>query len=182
MNSSQRDARVELSVVAAGTSGGCAQQTNAIRVHTAPDIPHVEHQALPQNATTVGLRESSAEVDDLADGFLTAARQSVRPGGKTCAVPMNFCPMAFFHHKDLFDGAGIEVPRNRQEFRPAASADRRAPRPGDPHDGRRRPHRTGALRRWSAPAGPGHQAAPDRAGMTCSRLRPDLSPHLEGVS
>lgn len=108
-NSSQRDVRVDLSVIAAGTSGGYAQQTNAIRAHNAPDILHVEYQALPQIATTGGLRDLSADVDDLADGFLPAAWQSVRPGGKTWAVPMDFCPMAFFYRKDLFDRAGIGV-------------------------------------------------------------------------
>ncbi|MGW5861738.1 ABC transporter substrate-binding protein [Streptomyces sp. NPDC055239] len=127
-NSAQRDVHVELSVIAAGTSGGYAQQTNAIRAHNAPDILHVEYQALPQIVTTGGLRDLSAEVADLAEGFLPAAWQSVRPGGKTWAVPMDFCPMAFFYRKDLFDKAGIEVPRTWQEFRHAASAVRRADR------------------------------------------------------
>ncbi|KFK86170.1 ABC transporter substrate-binding protein [Streptomyces sp. JS01] len=127
-NSSQRDVRVDLSVIAAGTSGGYAQQTNAIRAHNAPDILHVEYQALPQIATTGGLRDLSTDVDDLADGFLPAAWQSVRPGGKTWAVPMDFCPMAFFYRKDLFDRAGIEVPRTWEEFRRAASAVRTADR------------------------------------------------------
>ncbi|MEV8320195.1 sugar ABC transporter substrate-binding protein [Streptomyces sp. NPDC059900] len=127
-NSAQRDVHVELSVIAAGISGGYAQQTNAIRAHNAPDILHVEYQALPQIVTTGGLRDLSAEVDDLAGGFLPAAWQGVRPGGKTWALPMDFCPMAFFYRKDLFDKAGIEVPRTWQEFRHAASAVRRADR------------------------------------------------------
>ncbi|WP_237555541.1 MULTISPECIES: extracellular solute-binding protein [unclassified Streptomyces] len=127
-NSSQRAVQVDLSVIAAGTSGGYAQQTNAIRAHNAPDILHVEYQALPQIATTGGLRDLSAEVGDLADGFLPAAWQSVRPGGKTWAVPMDFCPMAFFYRKDLFDRAGIDVPRTWKEFRQAASAVRAADR------------------------------------------------------
>ncbi|MEU6767765.1 extracellular solute-binding protein [Streptomyces sp. NPDC046853] len=125
-NSAQRAVHVELSVIAAGTSGGYAQQTNAIRAHNAPDILHVEYQALPQIATTGGLRDLSAEVDDLAGDFLPAAWQSVRPGGKTWAVPMDFCPMAFFYRRDLFRTAGIETPRTWQEFRQAASAVRRA--------------------------------------------------------
>ncbi|MFE5258750.1 ABC transporter substrate-binding protein [Streptomyces coelicoflavus] len=127
-NSSQRDVHVELSVIAAGISGGYAQQTNAIRAHNAPDILHVEYQALPQIATTGGLRDLSADVDDLADGFLPAAWQSVRPGGKTWAVPMDFCPMAFFYRKDLFDRAGIQVPRTWADFRQAASAVSRSDR------------------------------------------------------
>src|SRR5690606_7281084 len=37
-NAAQRDIHVELSVIAAGLSGGYAQQTNAIKAHNAPDI------------------------------------------------------------------------------------------------------------------------------------------------
>ncbi|MGW5735176.1 MULTISPECIES: ABC transporter substrate-binding protein [Streptomyces] len=125
-NAAQRAVHVELSVIAAGTSGGYAQQTNAIRAHNAPDVLHVEYQALPQIATTGGLRDLSADVDDLAGGFLPAAWRAVRPGGKTWAVPMDFCPMAFFYRRDLFDKAGIEVPRTWAEFGRAATAVRQA--------------------------------------------------------
>ncbi|WP_263164435.1 ABC transporter substrate-binding protein [Streptomyces sp. SCSIO ZS0520] len=125
-NAAQRTVRVELSVIAAGTSGGYAQQTNALRAHNAPDILHTEYQALPQIVTTGGLRELTGDVDDLADGFLPAAWQGVRPGGRTWALPMDFCPMAFFYRKDLFDRAGIRVPRTWEEFRRAASAVRKA--------------------------------------------------------
>lgn len=110
-NSAQREVHVELSVIAAGVSGGYAQQTNAIRAHNAPDILHVEYQALPQILTTGGLRELTDDMEDLADGFLPAAWQGVRPDGRTWAVPMDFCPMAFYYRKDLFDDAGIRVPR-----------------------------------------------------------------------
>ncbi|MEU6819381.1 extracellular solute-binding protein [Streptomyces atriruber] len=125
-NATRRDIHVELSVIAAGTSGGYAQQTNAIRAHNAPDILHVEYQALPQIVTTGGLRELTDDVADLADGFLPAAWRSVRPDGRTWALPMDFCPMAFFYRKDLFDDAGIRVPRTWEEFRRAATAVRRA--------------------------------------------------------
>lgn len=125
-NSAQREVHVELSVIAAGVSGGYAQQTNAIRAHNAPDILHVEYQALPQILTTGGLRELTDDMEDLADGFLPAAWQGVRPDGRTWAVPMDFCPMAFYYRKDLFDDAGIRVPRTWEEFRQAASAVRRA--------------------------------------------------------
>ncbi|CAM5544164.1 ABC transporter substrate-binding protein [Streptomyces spiroverticillatus] len=124
-NASQRDVHVELSVIAAGTSGGYAQQTNAIRAHNAPDILHTEYQALPQIVTTGGLRDLTDDVADLADGFLPAAWRSVRPDGRTWAVPMDFCPMAFFHRKDLFDKAGVQVPRTWEEFAEAAAAVRR---------------------------------------------------------
>ena len=127
-NSTQRDVHVELSVIAAGVAGGYAQQTNALRAHNAPDILHVEYQALPQILTTGGLRELTDDIDDLADGFLPAAWQGVRPDGRTWAVPMDFCPMAFYYRKDLFDKAGIQVPRTWEEFRHAATAVRRTDR------------------------------------------------------
>ncbi|MEU6735860.1 NAD(P)-dependent oxidoreductase [Streptomyces physcomitrii] len=37
----------DLRRIAAGTSGGYTQQTNALRAHNAPDIPQTEYQALP---------------------------------------------------------------------------------------------------------------------------------------
>ncbi|MFJ8912981.1 ABC transporter substrate-binding protein [Amycolatopsis sp. NPDC102389] len=125
-NAAQREVHVELSVIAPGISGGYAQLTNAIRAHNAPDILHTEYQALPQILTTGGLRELTGDVADLAGGFLPAAWRSVRPDGRTWALPMDFCPMVFFYRKDLFDRAGIAVPRTWAEFRNAASAVRQA--------------------------------------------------------
>ncbi|MFF0740388.1 extracellular solute-binding protein [Streptomyces sp. NPDC004111] len=125
-NAAQRDVHVELSMIASGTQGGYATQTNAIRAHNAPDILHTEYQALPQIVTTGGLRDLTDDVADLADGFLPAAWKSVRPDGRTWAVPMDFCPMAYFYRKDLFDRAGIRVPRTWAEFAQAAAAVRRA--------------------------------------------------------
>ncbi|MEU7044010.1 extracellular solute-binding protein [Streptomyces varsoviensis] len=125
-NSAQRDVHVQLSSIAAGVSGGYAQLANAIRAHNAPDILHTEYQALPQILTTGGLRDLTDDMADLADGFLPAAWRGVRPGGRTWAVPMDFCPMTFFYRKDLYDEAGIGAPRTWEEFARAATAVRRA--------------------------------------------------------
>jgi multiple sugar transport system substrate-binding protein len=125
-NAAQREVHVELSVIAAGLSGGYAQQTNAIRAHNAPDILHVEYQGLIQLLATGGLREITDAVADLGDGFSPAAWQAVRPDGRTWAVPMDMAPMAFYYRKDLFDAHGLDVPRTWDEFATTARAVRDA--------------------------------------------------------
>jgi multiple sugar transport system substrate-binding protein len=125
-NEAQRDVHVDLSVIAAGLSGGYAQQTNAIRAHNAPDILHVEYQGLPQILATGGLRDLTDDMADLAGGYSPAAWEGVRPGGRTWAVPMDLAPMAFYYRKDLFDEHGIAVPRTWDDFRTAAAAVREA--------------------------------------------------------
>ncbi|MCT2593529.1 extracellular solute-binding protein [Streptomyces sp. N2-109] len=127
-NASQRSIHVELSVIAAGLSGGYAQQTNAIKAHNAPDILHVEYQGLPQVLLTGGLRDLTPDLADLSDGYSPAAWQGVRPDGRTWAVPMDLAPMVFFYRKDLFDKHGIRVPRTWEQFRDAAEQVRQADR------------------------------------------------------
>ncbi|RKN04733.1 ABC transporter substrate-binding protein [Streptomyces radicis] len=125
-NAAQDDVHVELSVIAAGLSGGYAQQTNAIKAHNAPDILHVEYQGLIQVLATGGLREITDDMADLADGYSPAAWRSVRPDGRTWAVPMDMAPMAFYYRKDLFDRHGVRVPRDWDEFAAVAEAVREA--------------------------------------------------------
>ncbi|WP_433555530.1 ABC transporter substrate-binding protein [Pseudonocardia xinjiangensis] len=121
-NAVQSQVYVELSVIAAGLGGGYAQQTNAIRAHNAPDILHVEYQGLPQVLLTGGLRELTADLADLADGYAPAAWRGVRPDGRTWAVPNDVGPTVLYYRKDLFDAAGIGVPTTWEEFRTAAEA------------------------------------------------------------
>ncbi len=124
-NASQREVFVDLSVLAGGLSGGYAQQTNAIRAHNAPDIMHVEYQGLPQVLTTGGLREITEDMSDLASGYSSAAWQSVRPDGRTWAVPFDVAPMVLFYRKDLFDAHGLAVPGDWRRFRTTAEEVRR---------------------------------------------------------
>ncbi|MEO6086046.1 MAG: extracellular solute-binding protein [Umezawaea sp.] len=124
-NASQRDVFVELSVIAAGNSGGYAQQTNAIRAHNAPDILHVEYQGLPQILLTGGLRDLTDDLADLEDGYSPAAWRGVRPDGRTWGVPMDLAPMVLYYRKDLYDANGIKVPTTWDEFRVAADAVRK---------------------------------------------------------
>jgi multiple sugar transport system substrate-binding protein len=121
-NASQRDVHVQLSVITSGLKGGYAQQINAIKANNAPDIMHVEYQALPQMLLTGGMREITADLADLGPGYTPAAWNSVRPDGRTWAVPMDVAPMVFYYRKDLFDAHGIPVPVTWQDFRRAAAA------------------------------------------------------------
>lgn len=125
-NASQREVFVDLRRIAAGLSGGYAQQSNAIRAHNAPDVLHLEYQALPQMLLTGGLRELTADLADLESAYTPAAWRGVRPDGRTWAVPIDVAPMVFYHRKDLFDAGGIPVPRTWAEFRDAAQAVRQA--------------------------------------------------------
>ncbi len=125
-NAAQREVRVELSVITSGLKGGYAQQINAIKANNAPDIMHVEYQALPQMLLTGGMREITTEVADLGPGYTPAAWNSVRPDGRTWAVPMDVAPMVFYYRKDLFDRHGIPVPLTWQDFAAAAAAVRAA--------------------------------------------------------
>ncbi|GAB2596649.1 sugar ABC transporter substrate-binding protein [Streptomyces capparidis] len=127
-NSAQREIHVEFNVIAAGLSGGYAQQTNAIRAHNAPDILHVEYQGLVQVLLTGGLRDLTDDIADLEEHYSPAAWRGVRPDGRTWAVPMDLAPMAFYYRKDLFEEHGIAVPRTWEEFREAARAVREADR------------------------------------------------------
>ncbi|WP_049575901.1 ABC transporter substrate-binding protein [Streptomyces sp. SBT349] len=125
-NAAQDDVHVELSVIAAGLSGGYAQQTNAIKAHNAPDILHVEYQGLIQVLATGGLRELTEDLADLAEGYSPAAWRAVRPDGRTWATPMDMAPMALYYRKDLFDEHGVPVPRDWREFEAAAELVREA--------------------------------------------------------
>ncbi|MDT0268824.1 extracellular solute-binding protein [Streptomyces sp. DSM 44915] len=125
-NAAQDEVHVELSVIAAGLSGGYAQQTNAIKAHNAPDILHVEYQGLIQLLATGGLRDLTDDLADLADGYSTAAWRGVRPNGRTWAVPMDMAPMALYYRKDLFDEHGLAVPRDWAGFADTAAAVREA--------------------------------------------------------
>ncbi|MBP2327961.1 multiple sugar transport system substrate-binding protein [Kibdelosporangium banguiense] len=124
-NGAQRDVFVELRTIAAGLSGGYAQQTNAIRAHNAPDILHVEYQGLPQILLTGGLRDLTADLAGLGSGYSPAAWLGTQPDGRTWAVPMDLAPMVFYYRKDLYDKHGIPVPRTWDEFRAAADAVRK---------------------------------------------------------
>ncbi len=125
-NAAQNEVFVELNVIASGLKGGYAQQINAIRAHNAPDILHVEYQALPQLLVTGGLRDLSGELADLESGYTPAAWRGVRPDGRTWAVPMDVAPMVLYYRKDLFDRHAIAVPRTWPQFNAAADAVRRA--------------------------------------------------------
>ncbi|SDQ18657.1 ABC transporter substrate-binding protein [Actinopolyspora saharensis] len=124
-NAAQSEVFVELNVLAGGLSGGYAQQTNAIRAHNAPDIMHVEYQGLPQVLTTGGLREITEDVSDLGADYSSAAWRSVRPDGRTWAVPFDVAPMVLYYRKDLFDAHGLAVPSDWEQFRTTAEEVRR---------------------------------------------------------
>ena len=53
-NASQHEVYVELSVITSGLQGGYAQQIDAAKANNAPDIMHVEFQALAQMLLTGG--------------------------------------------------------------------------------------------------------------------------------
>ncbi len=92
-----------------------------MKAGNAPDVFNIEYPQLPDFVSQGAVQDISSLVDDSLKGkYLPQAAELTALGGRTWALPLDVAPQTFFYRKDLFQKAGITVPRTWDEFRGAA--------------------------------------------------------------
>ncbi|MGW4896925.1 ABC transporter substrate-binding protein [Kitasatospora sp. NPDC004240] len=120
-NASHPNIQITFEEIPAGNAGGYAKLSNAVKAGNAPDVFNVEYPQLPDFVSQGAVQDISKLVGaDLKAKYLPQATELTTLGGKTWALPLDAAPQAFYYRKDLFEKAGITVPRTWEEFRTAA--------------------------------------------------------------
>ncbi|MFB6836970.1 ABC transporter substrate-binding protein [Streptomyces sp. NPDC056361] len=120
-NADHPDIQIKFEEIPSGNNGGYAKISNAVKAGNAPDIFNVEYPQLPDFVSQGAVQDISGLVDDgLKAKYLPQANELTSLGGKTWALPLDVAPQAFYYRKDLFQKAGITVPKTWDEFRTAA--------------------------------------------------------------
>ncbi|MER5352182.1 sugar ABC transporter substrate-binding protein [Kitasatospora sp. NPDC002551] len=120
-NASHPDIQVTFEEIPAGNAGGYAKLSNAVKAGNAPDVFNVEYPQLPDFVSQGAVQDISKLVGaDLKAKYLPQATELTSLGGRTWALPLDAAPQTFYYRKDLFEKAGITVPRTWDEFRTAA--------------------------------------------------------------
>ncbi|MDA5282521.1 sugar ABC transporter substrate-binding protein [Streptomyces sp. Isolate_45] len=120
-NASHPNTRVAFEEIPAGNAGGYAKLSNAVKAGNAPDVFNVEYPQLPDFVSQGAVQDISKLVGaDLKAKYLPQATELTSFGGRTWALPLDSAPQAFYYRKDLFEKAGITVPKTWEEFRTAA--------------------------------------------------------------
>ncbi|WP_328296516.1 sugar ABC transporter substrate-binding protein [Streptomyces sp. NBC_00435] len=120
-NATHSGIQINFEEIPSGNAGGYAKISNAVKAGNAPDVLNVEYPQLPDFVSQGAVQDISGLVDDrLKAKYLPHAIELTSLGGKTWALPQDVAPQAFFYRRDLFQKAGITVPRTWAEFRTAA--------------------------------------------------------------
>ncbi|MFC9328902.1 ABC transporter substrate-binding protein [Kitasatospora sp. NPDC057015] len=120
-NASHPNIQITFEEIPSGNAGGYAKLSNAVKAGNAPDVFNVEYPQLPDFVSQGAVQDISKLVGaDLKAEYLPQATQLTSLGGKTWALPLDAAPQAFYYRKDLFEKAGIAVPKTWDEFRTAA--------------------------------------------------------------
>lgn len=124
-NQQNPDIKVKVQIGPSGNSGTYQNFFNQIKADNAPDLGQVEYDALPNFRVQNGLENIAAckPVANAGDKFVDWTWQQVTFGEKNAvyAIPQDTGPMAMFYRKDLFDAAGIPVPKTWDEYAKAAT-------------------------------------------------------------
>jgi multiple sugar transport system substrate-binding protein len=120
-NASQTAIHVDFEQVPAPEAGGTQKLTDAIKAGNAPCAATVATNDLPSFVTN-GSFVSLDKVDGTAivSKFPKSSKDTVELGGKLWAYPQSVGAMTYFYRKDVFDAAGVSVPKTWDEFRTAA--------------------------------------------------------------
>ncbi|MFJ4189208.1 ABC transporter substrate-binding protein [Kitasatospora sp. NPDC089509] len=120
-NASHTDVQVSFEEIPSGVAGGYAKISNAVKAGNAPDVFNTEYQQLPDFVSQGAVQDIGKLVPtELRNKYLPQAVELTTLGGKTWALPLDAAPQAFYYRKDLFEQAGVTVPRTWDEFRTAA--------------------------------------------------------------
>lgn len=123
-NKENPDIQVKVSIVANGNSGTYQNFFNQLKAKQAPDIGQVEYDTLPAFRVQGGLEDIgacsgiSAAKKDFSDGLWNQV--TFGESKSVYAVPQDSGPMALYYRKDLFEQAGIPVPKTWDEYAKAA--------------------------------------------------------------
>ena len=120
-NDTHTDVQVKFEQIPSGIQGGYTKIANAAKAGNAPDLFNVEYGALPDFVTQGHVADISGEVsDELKSKYIPQATEMTTLGGKTWALPLDAAPQVFFYRKDIFEKAGVTVPKTWDEYRTAA--------------------------------------------------------------
>jgi len=115
--------RVKVENVGVGTDQYTKIQNAVDAGSGGPDVAHMTYDAIPNFALTGALADvtqfGGAAVKDL---FLPGVLGLVEINGGVYGVPQDFGPGVMYYRKDVFDAAGVEVPRTWAEYAAAAEA------------------------------------------------------------
>jgi multiple sugar transport system substrate-binding protein len=107
-----------------GNGGTYQNFFNQLKAGNAPDLGHIEYDALPSFRVQDGLTDLGGcdIVAKAKDQFVDWTWNQVSFGeeGKAFGVPQDAGPMAMFYRADLFEKAGIPVPATWDEYAAAA--------------------------------------------------------------
>ncbi|WP_457032892.1 ABC transporter substrate-binding protein [Kitasatospora sp. P5_F3] len=120
-NASHPNTQITFEEIPSGNAGGYAKIANAVKAGNAPDVFNVEYPQLPDFVSQGAVQDISKLVSaDLKAKYLPQSVELTTLGGKNWALPLDAAPQAFYYRKDLFEKAGITVPKTWDEFRTAA--------------------------------------------------------------
>ncbi|PCN49681.1 sugar ABC transporter substrate-binding protein [Curtobacterium sp. 'Ferrero'] len=119
-NKENPDIQVKVSIVASGNSGTYQNFFNQLKAKQAPDIGQVEYDSLPAFRVQDGLEDigGCAGVADAKKDFSEGLWNQVTFGDSKSvyAIPQDSGPMALYYRKDLFEKAGLSVPKTWDEY------------------------------------------------------------------
>ncbi len=125
-NKAHKDIQVKFSQITGGPDG-YAKITNAIKAGNAPDLAGIEYAQLPEFAAQGLLEDLSGEAGaTVKEKFPQPIQDLVTLGGKTWAVPFDASPQLLYYRKDLFQKAGVAVPKTWDEYKKAAAEIKKA--------------------------------------------------------
>ncbi|WP_430779978.1 ABC transporter substrate-binding protein [Actinoplanes sp. G11-F43] len=107
-----------------GNGGTYANFFNQLKAGNAPDLGHIEYDALPSFRVQDGLTNLAecTEVTAAKDQFVDWTWGQVTFGEQNSVygIPQDSGPMAMFYRKDLFEKNGIAIPTTWEEYAAAA--------------------------------------------------------------
>ncbi len=125
-NAANPDIQVDVKTGPSGNGGAYQNFSNGIKAGNAPDLMQIEFDRLPNFRIQDGLANiaSCPGVADAKSKFVdwTWEQATFGESDAVYAIPQDTGPMALFYRKDLFDAAGIAVPKTWEEFTTAAEA------------------------------------------------------------
>ncbi|MFG2694368.1 ABC transporter substrate-binding protein [Kitasatospora sp. NPDC048407] len=121
-NASHPNIQVTFEEIPSGNAGGYAKISNAVKAGNAPDVFNVEYPQLPDFVSQGAVQDISKLVSaDLKGKYLPQSMELTTLGGSTWALPLDASPQALYYRKDLFEKAGVAVPKTWDEFKDAAA-------------------------------------------------------------
>ncbi|MFC7547719.1 extracellular solute-binding protein [Plantactinospora sp. GCM10030261] len=123
-NKANPDIQVKVQTGPNGNGGTYANFFNQLKAGNAPDLGHIEYDALPSFRVQDGLTDLAGcdIVTQAQSSFIDWTWDQVSFGepGHVYGIPQDAGPMALFYRKDLFEKNQIPVPTTWEEYAAAA--------------------------------------------------------------